>query len=1380
MVASPLATEGQKSLHSDNTEAYDQILMGCSGIPLGLVKRAKGKARLAIETLDEKYAGAEDTDLTTLLNEFNGCKLEGTTTDPVEWFVKLDSINEKLGNIEEQYQKKDYEMKAHLLGNLPAEYSDVKTKISGKEKEYTVTAIEKEIRNKWKRDFKVDGKNEKDQKALMASSGKSKRKFKGRCRKCGIQGHKASECKSDKKGVCYHCGEDGHFARDCPKKDNSNPGTNLGMFVGMAIMQQCFEISGNDETFLIDSGATCHISKSDEGMTDIVQKKEMVLVGDKRRVYSERQGTLKLKTEDGKTIVLKNTLILPEMASNLVSLGLLLEAGNEAEFKQGHMKLTSPSGNEVNIPKDEKSPMFRLKATRESDGQSAMNTTKEAAAEMDINDAHELYGHLSMGPLQKLLKERGVKVVGTKRTCEACAYAKAKAKAVCKTTSVQATQKGERLFVDLSGPYSRSLIGSQYWALIVDDWTRKAWSFFIKKKSDLKKVVNRLLTTLKGAGIVVKYLRCDNAGENVKGLKEICEVNGIVLELTAPNTPQQNGVVERRFVTCRDRSQAMMLGASLDEKHQGLLWCESTATATRLSNIVPNSVRPKPPDELWYESVPKLHGSLIRWGQIGYVTIRSKKVPKLAAKSVKCVCVGYAEDHASDCYRMFNPETGKVSISRDVTWVEWHGSQEVPESLRMFAKDMEVDCKDDQIEDTVIAAPSTPHVIPDYDEDGIKAGRKGEGVTDADGRSITLLPSAESSGSAKSKSTTRAERERARLHTYYNPTMERVSDDEDESGEQSGNVEVHYVFNAELASDPGEPKTFWEALESKDREKWIKAIQKEIENFLKRKVWKKVSIDKLKKGQRPIKVKWIFKKKNEQDGSIRYKGRIVVRGFVQIPGVDFTHTHSPIEGDVSIKLVLALALFMGWMCEMIDIEAAFLEADLEEDVYIEWPEGLVKFGYISEEETKSTCIKLEKAMYGCVQSPRAFFKELAKKLTEMEMEQCKAEPCIWYYGEVPELVVACYVDDLIIVGTQEKVDWFKKKIKERFRISELGRITKHLGVWYDHVEKGTSGERYELKMDAYKEDIVNDWKRITGREVKPANTPGFPGKSLVKNEGESLDKDGYRKVLGKLMWFTKKLLPECANPIRELAMYMDNPGKEHWRALDRMIGYLQGVKGVLNMRKPKSLKVEAFVDSNFATNKESRKSVTGYVLTIGGCIVGWSSKTQPSVTLSSTEAEYVAASMCATEIKYIQMVLEEIAPNQVTRPATLFEDNTGAISLKENKSVGSRTKHIDTRWHFIREMLQQRLVVRFVRSEDNVADLETKNQPEALMQKHRDRICEGNLTGWRSASDREDVGNMGSDEVQKGGPRAMNVVCLDASDVLCRTDEGDMAHVWKE
>jgi hypothetical protein len=172
--------------------------------------------------------------------------------------------------------------------------------------------------------------------------------------------------------------------------------------------------------------------------------------------------------------------------------------------------------------------------------------TKTSSQSINIIEAHDKYGHIGETALRATLKSLSVTVTGTLKSCEGLALAKAKAKKVPKTTLLKSTAPGERMYTNISGSYKKSLIGSNYWVLFVDQYSSKAWNFFVRRKSMMAKVADKLFTKLKSAGYT---LCCNNAGENVTGLSKVCETHGIKEEFTAPHTPQQNGVVERKFVT---------------------------------------------------------------------------------------------------------------------------------------------------------------------------------------------------------------------------------------------------------------------------------------------------------------------------------------------------------------------------------------------------------------------------------------------------------------------------------------------------------------------------------------------------------------------------------------------------------------------------------------------------------------------------------------------------------------------------------------------------------------------------------------------------------------------------------------------------------------
>ena len=310
-------------------------------------------------------------------------------------------------------------------------------------------------------------------------------------------------------------------------------------------------------------------------------------------------------------------------------------------------------------------------------------------------------------------------------------------------------------------------------------------------------------------------------------------------------------------------------------------------------------------------------------------------------------------------------------------------------------------------------------------------------------------------------------------------------------------------------------------------------------------------------------------------------------------------------------------------------------------------------------------------------------------------------------------------------------------VKSIVNITDLGVLKKHCGIWYEWSTDTAGNKLLKANMNKYVHNLISDYERDFGM-IKEKTTPGAPNNTLTKHEGTPIDIEFYRSYLGRVMYYVTKLAPECSNASRELSQHMANPGPIHWEAMDRMIGYLKSKKEhVLYYRKPSELRIIAYVDSNFATNLDTRRSVTGTIMTLGGgSLLQWVSKTQHSVTLSSTEAEYVALAACAQEIRFQQMLLTELVAKQQTLPSVIYEDNTGAIFLVKNKQVGGRTKHIDTRHHFIRELVEKKVIqVTFIRSEKNYADVLTKNVIDRIFTPHAKAMIYGVVSGWR-----EDVG----------------------------------------
>ena len=1045
---------------------------------------------------------------------------------------------------------------------------------------------------------------------------------------------------------------------------------------------------------------------------------------------------------------------------------------------------------------------------------------KEKRIKMNINAAHDAFGHMDEEILREYCKRNNIELKGNMKTCVGCMTAKAQRKPVKKQTNTRATSAGERIYIDTSGPYPQSVRGKKYWFKIVDDYSRKNWNYFMKKKEEVPEVLEEYIKEMKTKGIKIRYVRMDNAGEHGRKLRKVCQKYDIKMEYVAPSTPQHNGVVERSFTVDLRRLHAMMVQAQFTKGTVNMLWPYGIATLGKLKNMsITSANNNRSPNELFGTEDNSIAPYLIEFGRIGYVADRAKIKGKMKPRSMRCIMVGYAENHSPDTYLMYNPKTRYVIMSRDIRWADFNRPQP-HDGLNMHRIGEEDDGSDTMFEHQHYDSDDDYRRIVDHD----MLNQGGSNVVDADKRKNRVDTARRNNKNDDKRKNNKSRRiiadeaieidndddesyvelndenslEEVDRETNQPETISIDDDDDDDNndndndeqdvddddeiqrneivgrrirqprrstrlesrsnkrarltralkkiGDTSYNENIdrfmrEYNYSTAIISDPGVPKDIREAMQGKERGKWIPSIKSEVMNFMKRKSWKYVSIDEAEKLKRKmIPCKWVFKIKNEQDGSKRYKTRLCVKGFHQIPGVDYTESFSPVATDATIQILLIYTLWKyheGWRCEMFDVEAAFLNAELENAMYLKWPEGMKELGFITEEQEKNECIKLVRSMYGNVDAAlrwqKCFVETCIDPDGELKCEQSQTDPCLLIKrndeGEVILLIV-CYVDDVLMSGNPEDIKEFMQKFKKKYNITELGRMKKHLGMWYEW-KKDDEGEPYvKVTMDEMLDEIIEKFEKVIGKEVKIQNTPGYPGKFLtkLKDENKKLRQEDYRSIIGKTLYYVNKMDTACSNAIRELTQHLEAPGEEHWKALNRLIGFLKTRRKIGKIiKRPRELRVVGWSDSDYAKALE-RNSISGNICTIGGSMVYGTSKGQKCVCLSSTEEEYVAIGTLAQEIRFEQQLLDEIAGDEHVYPSIVFEDNIGAIFLAKNRQVGQRTKHIDIRAHFIRKMVEQKILeVNFTKSENNYADILTKNVNQELFKKHSDQIDKGEL-----------------------------------------------------
>ena len=450
----------------------------------------------------------------------------------------------------------------------------------------------------------------------------------------------------------------------------------------------------NKNYFIGDSGASCHMTHSDEGLFNSKDINEPITVGNGQVVMATKIGDkrMSLKQKDGSEhrIILKNVKVIPKLAPyNLFSITWALNRGfklgnddkkitlTKGDFKMSFdREITTSTGYVAAVELVPREEDEDEKQESLSNGTGTLSTSEPGKISIGKKKQaswfHQVLGHMNDECTKKTAKYYEIELQGKLEPCEKCLIGKARQKNLLKETRQEKSKTpGHRLYLDISSVKGESFGKKKFWLLVVDEATDNCWSFFLKQKSQTAKTIIEFIKNLKSKeNIEVKNIRCDNAGENKKIEEKAKELGlGIKFEYTAPNTPQQNGVVERKFATLYGRVRTMFADCEMDSetKIRKGLWTECANTATKNENISVRDVNP--PFTKFHGKDSRIVPHLRRFGEMGVVTTKKKIQGKIETTGKVALFVGYAENHAGDTYRMFNPATKKILISRDVRWL---------------------------------------------------------------------------------------------------------------------------------------------------------------------------------------------------------------------------------------------------------------------------------------------------------------------------------------------------------------------------------------------------------------------------------------------------------------------------------------------------------------------------------------------------------------------------------------------------------------------------------------------------------------------------------------------------------------------------------------
>ena len=502
-----------------------------------------------------------------------------------------------------------------------------------------------------------------------------------------------------------------------------------------------------------------------------------------------------------------------------------------------------------------------------------------------------------------------------------------------------------------------------------------------------------------------------------------------------------------------------------------------------------------------------------------------------------------------------------------------------------------------------------------------------------------------------------------------------------------------------------EPSSIEEALEDSN---WITAMQEELNQFERNKVWELVDRP---THMKAIGTKWVFKNKMDEHGVItRNKARLVAKGYCQMEGIDFDETFAPVARLEAIRMFLAYAIQKGFKVYQMDVKSAFLNGELKEEVYVEQPPGF------EEIDGTDKVHKLKKALYGLKQAPRAWYDTLSEFLVKHGFKKGTVDRTLFKINNGKEsLLVQIYVDDIIFgSASKELCEKFSKLMRSEFEMSMMGELNYFLGLQVKQLSEGMF-----INQAKYTRELIQKFGQQTCKVGKiPMNTST---RIDLDEEGISIEEHKYRKLIGSLLYLTASR-PDITFAVGVCARFQSKPKMSHYQTALKIIKYLKGTVNVgLWYPKEGDLTLRAYSDSDYAGCRVDRKSTSGTCQFLGDRLISWFSKKQTSIATSTAEAEYMAAASCCAQVLWMKQQLSDYDVEAKEIP--IFCDNTSAIAITQNPVLHSRTKHIDVRYHFIRDHVEKKNVrIEYVRTEKQIADIFTKPLSETRFMELRTEL----------------------------------------------------------
>ncbi|WVZ93487.1 LOW QUALITY PROTEIN: hypothetical protein U9M48_039462 [Paspalum notatum var. saurae] len=1079
----------------------------------------------------------------------------------------------------------------------------------------------------------------------------------------GAQGGAAGNQKPARDDPCRNCGKLGHWAKECrqPRRGQAHVAQveeeEPALLLAHASIEPLPVASATANLLHLDEpkahaflGDGSSDDKADGWCLDTGATHHMT---GRREFFTELDSTVRgsVKFGDASGVEIKgvgSVLFTTASGGRSPDLGQLDESGSRVVIESGVLKIwdhhrrllakVTRGTNRLYVLNVQVAQPFCLAARRDDEAW----------------QWHERFGHLHFEALKRLSANEMVRGLPCLDHVEQlCDVSR-------RSPSFRAKERLELVHGDLCGPVTPATPGGRrYFLLLVDDLSRYMWVMVLGSKGEAADAIRRAQAAAEAeCGRKLRVLRTDNGGEfTAAEFASYCADEGIRRHYSAPYSPQQNGVVERRNQTVVGMAREGM---------PAVFWGEAVATAVYILNRSPTkALNGKTPYEAWHGRKPavshlRVFGCLAFVKELGHIG-------KLDDRSTPGVFIGYAE--GSKAYRILDPGTRRVRTARDVVFDEgrgWAWDKAVDDGSTPTYDDFTVEYIHFERAGGVgsSSSPSMPTPVPEPPPTPVS--RSPATTSAAPSSSPTPPQPATPRTSAPTvtplgTSTSTPARVDHGMAEFATP----LSHDEERLDAYHDGEPLRYRTMENLFGDQPVPGLVPRDLEAQLHlaRRWtrLRRTARELAD--------------LPRGHRAITLKWVFKLKRDEAGAIiKHKARLVARGFVQQEGIDFDDAFAPVARMESVRLLLALAAQEGWHVHHMD-----------EEVYVHRPPGFEIPG------KEGKVLRLRKALYGLRQAPRAWNAKLDSTLKGMGFEQSPHEAAIYRRGNGGNaLLVGVYVDDLVITGVKDaEVAAFKEEMKATFQMSDLGPLSFYLGIEVHQDDSGIT-----LRQTAYAKRVV-ELAGLTDRNLCSHSNGGAAEAEPRQDDGgggryarpASCGKPSLPRPHTAGFGFLRRLLGSCSDRRR--------------RTVKRIIRYVAGTldHGLYYPRCPGEAHLVGYSDSDHGGDIDTSKSTSGILFFLGKCLVSWQSVKQQVVALSSCEAEYIAASTASTQALWLARLLA----------VELRVDSKSALALAKNPVFHERSKHIRVRYHFIRDCWEEGSIkARYINTKDQLADLLTK------------------------------------------------------------------------